>query len=402
MSYSMGFSSVTRLTSSVLSERIMVYIVDDLPEPVGWDSLNSFYSTELYGYAYRYVQSFEYALHSDDFFYRDSDDHYAAENWWNKWEPRVYTKMEYSDPANSGKHYSELFDMDNLVENFIFCEIAMNWDSMKNSFFVYKDIDDLAKIGPQWDFDWAWGNVLWNSATWAPESWHCRDQVFMQEQYYQEVQWNCLLIRDPYFVTKVYEAWKKMRNDQIEALVGKGGTIDSYSSYIRRSALANDSRWAEIMAGYNSYSGEYHFPNYEEELVRMKDFVSTRMAWLDRQFTDVNTLVRSLGVYHSSPGKMAEPKVDVSGNKANISCAVSDQSIKYIRFQINGTIVIDAEVKNGAASVSVDTSRLDKDGYNCVVAYACDGGREYIVDEAHSDIGNYRNIVSNFKSFKLS
>ncbi len=372
------------------------------PEPVGWDSLNSFYSTELYGYAYRYVQSFEYALHSDDFFYRDSDDHYAAENWWNKWEPRVYTKMEYSDPANSGKHYSELFDMDNLVENFIFCEIAMNWDSMKNSFFVYKDIDDLAKIGPQWDFDWAWGNVLWNSATWAPESWHCRDQVFMQEQYYQEVQWNCLLIRDPYFVTKVYEAWEKMRDDQIETLVGKGGTIDSYSSYIRRSALANDSRWAEIMAGYNSYSGEYYFPNYEEELVRMKDFVSTRMAWLDRQFTDVNTLIRSLGVYRSSPGKMSEPKVDVSGNKANISCAVSDQSIKYIRFQINGTIVIDAEVKNGTASVSVDTSRLDKDGYNCVVAYACDGGREYIVDEAHSDIGNYRNIVSNFKSFKLS
>ena len=44
--------------------------------------------------------------------------------------------------------------MDSLVNNFIFCEFAMNWDSMKNSFFLYKDIDGLAKIGPQWDFDW--------------------------------------------------------------------------------------------------------------------------------------------------------------------------------------------------------------------------------------------------------
>ena len=52
-----------------------------------------------------------------------------------------------------------LFDMDSLVTNFLFDEYAMNWDSMKNSFFFYKKVDELAKFGPQWDYDWCWGNV---------------------------------------------------------------------------------------------------------------------------------------------------------------------------------------------------------------------------------------------------
>lgn len=372
------------------------------PEPTDFESISSFQQTDLYGYAYRYVQSFEYALHSDDFFFRDSDPHYAAENWWNKWAQRSYVKIDYSDPDNSGKHYSELFDMDSLVRNFIFCEMAMNWDSMKNSFFVYKDVDELAKIGPQWDFDWAWGNVLWNSATWAPESWHCRDQVFMQEQYYQEVQWNCLLIRDPYFLTKVYEMWHELRDTEIEALVGRGGTINSYSSYVRRAALANDGRWAGIMSGYNSYSGEhYDNPAFDPELERMNNFVSIRMPWLDTQFRSIGTLMGSLGTYHPSTEMISDPSVATSDGRTTITCRVPGAGISYIMFQINGKTMIEAPVEGGYATVTVDTSTLDADGYNCVVAYARDAGHNYIVDASRSDVGNYNSVYSNYKSFRL-
>ena len=106
--------------------------------------------------------------------------------------------------------------MDSLVNNFIFCEFAMNWDSMKNSFFLYKDIDGLAKIGPQWDFDWAWGNrnMYWIN-TWYPTSWHTTENAFTVEQYYQTVQWNRMLIRDPYFLTLAYEKWHQIRGTVI-------------------------------------------------------------------------------------------------------------------------------------------------------------------------------------------
>ena len=361
------------------------------PEPVGDESLGSFYNTALYNYTYNYIQSFEYAIHSDDFIFRNGDKHYMAENWWEKWAKRVYTEIDYRDDVNNGLHYSEMFDMDNLVENFIFCEIAMNWDSMKNSFFVYKDIDELAKIGPQWDFDWAWGNILWNGATWQPTSWHCREESFMVEQYYQEEQWNCLLIRDPYFLTKVWEAWQEMRDDQIEGLVGRNGTISKYREYIRRAALANDARWAQETA--------YGF-TFDSEADRIEWFVSERMDWLDRQFTSVDKLIKSLGVYHASD-KITVSDIVTGNGKTTITATVNDDSIKYVNFQINGTTSVEAEVKGGAATVTVENSKLDSSGYNCVVANARDAGHSYIIDASHSDTGNYNQVVSNYKSFTL-
>ena len=374
------------------------------PEPVGSSSISSFMSTDLYNYAYNYVQSFEYAVHSDDFYFRNSDTHYYAVNWWEKGRVRFATQ-NYTDNENDGKHYSEMFDMDSLVRNFIFCEIAMNWDSMKNSFFLYKDINRLAMIGPQWDFDWAWGNDVWPElynmgadCTWYPMSWHCREQVFMREQFYQEVQWNTLLIRDPYFMTKVWEMWDELRDDEIEELVGKGGRIDTYADYIAKAAAANDARWAKADAGGHTF---------DDSTARLKKFVSQRMGWLDGQFGSVDTLVDSLGVYHAS-GRISKPTVTVGKDTTTITVDVTSSwwesltaPIGKVKFQINGTTVKEAKVSGNRATVTVNNSELDGSGYNCVVAYACDNRGKYVIDQAHSVTGNYNQVVSNYRAFKL-
>lgn len=358
------------------------------PEPVGY-GVESFMSTPLYNYAFNYIQSFEYAIHSDDFFFRNSDDHYRAVVYdrWN-W---MYEEVEYTDDVNDGLHYSEMFDMDNLVNNFIFCEVIMNWDTMKNSFFVYKDIDGLAYIGPQWDFDWAWGNVLWNGNTWCPTEWHCRCYTFMVEQYYQEEQWNCLLIRDPYFLVKVWERWHELRGDEIEDLVGSGGIMDDYIGYMRDAALANDAKWSSQVA--------YGF-TFDSETGRMKDFVNTRMDWLDEQFVSVESLVDSLGVYHASD-KLSVTDVSYRTKETEVEIAVNDDEIEYVMLQINGTTMIEAEVTGKTFTVKVDSSVLDSDGYNCITVYAENSAHEYIIDEDHSDHGNYDTVVSNYYYFKL-
>lgn len=358
------------------------------PAPEGY-GIDSFTSTPLYDYTYKYIQSFEYAIHSDDFFFRNSDEHYRAVVFdrWN-W---MYEQVEYTDDLNDGLHYSELFDMESLVNNFIFCEFIMNWDTMKNSFFVYKDVDGLAYIGPQWDFDWAWGNVLWNGNTWRPTEWHCRCTDFMVEQYYQEEQWNCLLIRDPYFLVKVWERWHELRDNEIEDLIGKGGIMDDYIGYMRDAALANDAKWASQLT---------YGLNFDTETERMKEFIYTRMAWLDEQFVSVESLVDSLGVYHASD-KLNVTDVSYRTKQSEIKIAVNDDEIKYVMLQINGTTMIEAEVKGKTVTVSVDSSVLDSDGYNCITVYAENSAHEYIIDEAHSDHGNYDTVVSNYYYFTL-
>ncbi len=365
------------------------------PEPVGENSLWSFNETALYSYAARYVQAFEYAVHSDDFFFDNDDSHYYAEEWWNKWANRTYTEIDYRDDEFDGMHYSDLFDMDDLVQNFIFCEIAMNWDSMKNSMFVYKDVDGKAYIGPQWDFDWAWGNVLWNPNTWRPESWHCRDQSFMVEQYYQEVQWNCLLIRDPYFLMKVWESWQEMRGDEIEDLVGHNGNIPKYAKQIRRAALANDARWGGRIPFWNNIPGV----NFDTEVDRMTEFVDTRMTWLDKQMKSMDTFIDSLGVYH--PSNLVSVTSSTAGGKTTFTAEVTAPGAEYVTFQINGKTMIETEFKGGKASVTVDNGTLDADGLNCVVAYAVNAQHEYIIDDARSDHGNYDQPINNYHVFEI-
>ena len=53
----------------------------------------------------------------------------------------VYRASEFSDGRFDGLHYSELIDLDSLVNNFLLCEFSMNWDAMKNSVFLYKDLE---------------------------------------------------------------------------------------------------------------------------------------------------------------------------------------------------------------------------------------------------------------------
>ncbi len=381
---------------------------------------DSFEDTELYESAYKFMQSFEYALHSDDFFFRSSDTHYEAtgnmnwggrpgwgggwgSGWGGGWgdfeEPDAtdnygysYNIASYRDTAHDGWHYSDFFDMDSLVNNFIFCEFAMNWDSMKNSFFYYKDVDGKAYIAPQWDFDWAWGNInMYNINTYYPESWHTTEDAFTVEQYYQKVQWNRMLIRDPYFLALVYERYHEVRDTLIEDMIKDGGTIDMYVEDLRISALANDNRWRKT---YKSYKGE----EYDDAVASMIEFIETRVDWLDEQFESMETLIDSLG-YYQTYGKIKVTDVSVGETQTVITASCSVSKSKKVTFQVNGTTVITSDIVDGVATVTLDNSCLNENGVNCVEVKAVNANGEYIYNNDYCNDGVYNIVYSNYKTF---
>lgn len=73
-------------------------------------------STTMMDYAKTYLQAFENALHDDDF---------------------------YAEYDGEEVHYSELYDVKSLLQNWFVVEYTMNWDAMKNSTLMYKDLDDV-------------------------------------------------------------------------------------------------------------------------------------------------------------------------------------------------------------------------------------------------------------------
>lgn len=357
------------------------------PEDVPKDS-------DLFRYAANYIQSFEYALHSDNFVYHADDIHYSGSssgfNWRNGgWETK-YKVVEYTDTTFDGYHYTELFDMDSLVQNFLVCELAMNWDSMKNSVFLYKDIDGLAKMGPVWDFDWAYGNVnMYNINTWYPTAWHTTNNDFTREQYYQSVQWNRYLIKDPYFLMKVYEKYLEIREG---ALAEFQTSLEEYERNLLVDGLLNDLRW-----GY-SYSGEYYNRGkseyFEDASNSLQEFVSKRLTWLDKQFADFDRLLYSLGYYKPSE------KLSVSGVtfvdvdmdvQWKLTVSVSDADICAVEYQINGVNFVAAEVADGICEVMVPTGWFT-DGLDMIQirAIGADGEYLYMSDEPEAaTISNY-------------
>jgi hypothetical protein len=367
------------------------------PEPT---DPSAFANTKLYNYAYNYIQSFEYALHSDDFFFRNSDTHYSVEHrgnfdWNTGWSHASYTTSNYTDDANDGKHYSELFDMDSLVNNFIFCEFAMNWDSMKNSFHLYKDLDSLAQIGPQWDFDWAWGNNnMYNINTYVFDQWHTTCMYFTNEQYYQSVQWNTQLIRDPYFLVRAYEKYNKIRPTIIEDMIKDGGTIDQYTEYLKASADANDAKWSY---SYSTYSGE----KFDKAVSSMTNFINSRVNWLDTQFSDLDTFINSLGVYKTSDKLCVDDMKEESDGTVTITASVTDDTIKTITFQVNGVTQIDGTVENGQATVTVPKAALTTDASqaNVVEIKAKDSEGKYLYDTANSKSSIYNLVISNYATW---
>jgi hypothetical protein len=406
----MDFYSIDSSTVATLETSYKQPLYFSAPEP-GEDAqtdaqktaiVNSFKNTSLYTYAKNYTQTFEYALHSDDFYFSNSNTKFTVTDVFkdfrsDSWKA-TYSSITYTDDENDGKHYSELFDMDSLVNNFIFCEYAMNWDSMKNSFFYYKDVDSLAKIGPQWDFDWAWGNTnMYNINTNYPTSWQTTIETFTTEQYYQTVQWNRMLIRDPYFVTLAYEKYQSIRDTVIEEMIKDGGLIDTYYEYLKEAGAANDARWS------CTYSTEYSnatADGFEDSIKQIKTFLKTRVAWLDKQFASPETLINSLGYYKTDSSIDLTVKTGLKNTV--FTATVTNSYAKTVKFQINGTTILSAPVTDGVATVTVKTADLRQDGLNTVVANEVRSTGSYIYNTSASKTGNYNVVKSDYEVFDVS
>lgn len=339
------------------------------------------------------IQSLEYAFHGTDFTYHADEIHYRNVNegicnYEGDFarEGVTYEEADYTDVTYDGYHYSELMDMDSLVNNFLLCEFTANWDAMKNSVYLYKDIEGLWYLSPAWDYDWAWGNSMYTLNTWYTDEWQTTSNYYANETYYQTVQWNRYLIRDPYFLMKVQEKYQEIRDSILEELVQDGGVIDQYAEALRPAALANDIRWGGSM-------GTYEGQTFDEGIGELKRFMKERLAWMDEQFTDVETLRNSLGYYVTSELlELAEEDGSI-----HITSKVPDAAA--VSLQVNGLWLYQTELTDGEAVFEIPDSVLQSGKNNCVQARLVGDDGSWILNLEGTVKGDYENAISSYICF---
>lgn len=362
--------------------KIADYYTEEIPEVTGGFLLDMDFRSK--SDQYKYISTFSTRYGNIPMFFRSPE--YAktsdvmmafAQGYLDAYEASLRSPDFTTEYNGENVHYTDLFDLDSLLQYWLLCEYVNNWDSMKNSTYLYKDIEGKAKMGPAWDYDWAWGNINMYSMTgpFVYDNWHttlCGMDTFQggfAEQGYQKEQWNRYLVKDPYFVTKAFEFYKKYRPTVIEDIMKNGGTIDTLQKKYSSASLANDDKWAysyDRCSGYAFVNGQQvHTTSqtYDAAVESLKTFIEKRMQWMDAQFTDVQGLYRSLGNQVSSKISVTAKENSADGT-VTATVKVTDANVNAVTFLVNGkkaevsgsTVV---PLTNGEASITVDDRLLE-------------------------------------------
>ena len=358
-------NSIKRTKSPIITNYQQPFVIFE-PE-------NAATNEELYNYINKYIQTFEYALHSPDFIYRNNDNHYSGTGLYYDWNTgwvRQQSLVKYNDTDRENIHYSSIIQLDSLVDNWILCELSMNYRAMNHDLYIAKDLDALGYICTLQDFDSAFGNKnVPSTDIYFPEEWQTCLNYFTIDNYSQSEQWNRYLIKDPYFLLKVYERYNTIRPTLIEDMIKKGGSIDQYKSYLYEASL-RDNKELNVQSTTAAIDDLYHF-------------IATRILWLDAQFASFDTLINSLGAYQASNNISVKSITENNDGTYTITASTNDIKVCAITFLINGTNVLTAKVTNGIATVTTD--KINNTMTNIVVLLGKDTTNDYI-----SKLTNYR------------
>ena len=400
--------------------QIADYYKNTIPEVTGGFMLDMDFRSTYSSYADKYISTFRSSNGIPMFFRRPE---YAktspammayASNYINTYEASLNSADRMTTYEGNEINYTDLFDMDSLVQYWLVCEYTNNWDSMKNSTYLYKDLTGKAKMGPVWDYDWAFGNINMYSMTgpFVADNWHTTltgistGQGGFCEQSYQSKQWNRYLVKDPYFVTKAYETYQKNRPTVIEDMIKDGGRIDTLEKKYETASLANDDKWSYSYRNYSGFAyvnGEKQYTNsqtYHDAVASLKTFITKRVNWMDQQFTSVEDLYRSLGNTVSDKVAITQHTDETTG-KTIVDINVSDSEAAYVELLINGKPLKAEDGSNflaltsGKAQAVLSDSQLEtqSDVRNTVQVLALNTQKNYL-----SNITNFINFTKKLTS----
>ncbi len=187
---------------------------------------------------------------------------------------------QLSETSNKSS-WMQYCNVDSFIDWYIVNEFAKNRDAHfgYSVYMYYNPSDCKLHIGPNWDFDIAFGNDGENGI-----------EITLQQPlgwWIKSSDWISRMFEDPQFVTKLKTRWNEKKSE-LQKTFASNGTIQTLADSIRVSAEYNFKKWPIL--------GTYVWPNpagyenrttYQSEVDYMKTWLSTRYNWLD---TAINEL----------------------------------------------------------------------------------------------------------------
>jgi len=202
------------------------------------------------------------------------------QNFVHNFEAVLYSN-DFNNPAAG---YRKYIDVASFIDYFIVSEVSRNVDGYKKSCFFNKDRDSeggLLKAGPPWDFDWAWKNIgecyfgVTDGSGWAYKVLECG-------VWPTPTGWMPRLMEDPEFVAELKIRYSTLRKTTLSN-TRLMQYIDSVNTLIAVAQNRHYQKWPIL--GQNVGAPEVDFipATYAGETYKFKDWINTRLNWLDEQ-----------------------------------------------------------------------------------------------------------------------
>lgn len=194
--------------------------------------------------------------------------------WLNAYVSQFEAVLYGPDFRNPTNGYRAFIDADSFIDHHLIVEATKNVDGFRFSTFFTKDRGDKLKMGPVWDWNLAFGNCRGKEG-YLPQGWY-----WPQLDDYQ-YSWFRRLFDDPDFAQRYVDRWSQLRTNVL-ATANMLRRVDELAALLQEPAGRNFARWPILGESVtpNYFVGE----TYPAEIAWMKNWISTRLAWMEKQF----------------------------------------------------------------------------------------------------------------------
>ncbi len=184
------------------------------------------------------------------------------------------------DAIIEGGDYEALLDVDSLVDWFLLYEFSYNVDGIfRRSDFLLKEKGGKLIFCTPWDFDYAFGNFVLDTANYA--EWICLGTpVTDADDNYIEDNIMNYLLEDEAFIEKLKARWAEVGEKMLKTGLE---TVDDAEKNVSPSAAENFRRW-DIL-GKKIQFENYRtaaIDTYAGQLDYLRTYMKNRFEWIDR------------------------------------------------------------------------------------------------------------------------
>lgn len=210
----------------------------------------------------------------------------AQKNYMRTYMTNFESALDGSTFANPDVGYAAYIDTDSFIDHFLITEFLKEIDGYRLSTFMHKNKGEKVVMGPVWDFNISAGNANYLSGEF-PTGWYYDQLPTFSTGHCgggcEPRGWYVRMMQDPAYMQKLRYRWWELRrtvfsNANIIAM------IDANAALVNEAQVRHFAKWPIL--------GQYVWPNapgyatrttYASEVDWMKNWLVTRLAWLDAQ-----------------------------------------------------------------------------------------------------------------------